>query len=186
METRLDRTGVDATANNIIRTARATARFFRKPRQGDLILFSQISSIRNEGRHEQLGRSLPPPAVVAGLFNVVGGVVVGVLGSPGILKHIEQAIEANRRPAPGSKVNHSHNHVLLEQHGYKHPTDPPDPLPNPHDRAFGDQEFRRAASRFKVRPSWAPGVACEAVIRQDRVSPKSLLAAAILVARPCR
>src|ERR1700749_4224748 len=25
---------------------------FRKPRQGDLILFSQISSIRNEGRHE--------------------------------------------------------------------------------------------------------------------------------------
>ena len=26
METRLDRTGVDATANNIIRTARATAR----------------------------------------------------------------------------------------------------------------------------------------------------------------
>ena len=28
METRLDRTGVDATANNIIRTARATARFF--------------------------------------------------------------------------------------------------------------------------------------------------------------
>ena len=52
METRLDRTGVDATANNIIRTARATARFFRKPRQGDLILSSQISSIRNEGRHE--------------------------------------------------------------------------------------------------------------------------------------
>ena len=29
METRLDRTGVDATANNIIRTARATARSFR-------------------------------------------------------------------------------------------------------------------------------------------------------------
>ena len=28
METRLDRTGVDATAKNIIRTARATARFF--------------------------------------------------------------------------------------------------------------------------------------------------------------
>src|SRR5580692_9858098 len=27
---------------------------FRKPRQGDLILFSQISSIRNEGRHEGL------------------------------------------------------------------------------------------------------------------------------------
>jgi hypothetical protein len=27
---------------------------FRKPRQGDLILFSQISSIRNEGRHEDL------------------------------------------------------------------------------------------------------------------------------------
>ena len=27
METRLDRTGVDATANNIIRTARATANF---------------------------------------------------------------------------------------------------------------------------------------------------------------
>src|ERR1700759_888402 len=26
---------------------------FRKPRQGDLILFSQISSIRNEGRHER-------------------------------------------------------------------------------------------------------------------------------------
>jgi hypothetical protein len=25
---------------------------FRKPRQDDLILFSQISSIRNEGRHE--------------------------------------------------------------------------------------------------------------------------------------
>jgi hypothetical protein len=25
---------------------------FRKPRQRDLILFSQISSIRNEGRHE--------------------------------------------------------------------------------------------------------------------------------------
>ena len=58
METRLDRTGVDATANNIIRTARATARFFRKPRQGDLILFSQISSIRNEGRHE-LRRRIP-------------------------------------------------------------------------------------------------------------------------------
>jgi hypothetical protein len=28
---------------------------FRKPRQGDLILFSQISSIRNEGRHEMRG-----------------------------------------------------------------------------------------------------------------------------------
>jgi hypothetical protein len=28
METRLDRTGVDAVANNIIRTARATAGFF--------------------------------------------------------------------------------------------------------------------------------------------------------------
>ena len=50
METRLDRTGVDATANNIIRTARATAESFRKPRQGNLIFFSQISSIRNEGR----------------------------------------------------------------------------------------------------------------------------------------
>src|ERR1700733_5605229 len=30
---------------------------FRKPRQGDLILFSQISSIRNEGRHELVGTS---------------------------------------------------------------------------------------------------------------------------------
>ena len=51
METRLDRTGVDATANNIIRTARATARFFPQTAlQGDLILFLvQISSIRNEG-----------------------------------------------------------------------------------------------------------------------------------------
>ena len=56
METRLDRTGVDATANNIIRTARPTSKFFRKPRQGDLILFSQISSIRNEGRHERQDR----------------------------------------------------------------------------------------------------------------------------------
>ena len=52
METRLDRTGVEAAANNIIRTARATAKFFRKQRQGDLILFSQILSIRNDGRRE--------------------------------------------------------------------------------------------------------------------------------------
>jgi hypothetical protein len=37
METRLDRTGVDATANNIIRTARPTARFFPQtaPRRFD-------------------------------------------------------------------------------------------------------------------------------------------------------
>ena len=39
-----------ATANNIIRTARATTDFFRKPRQGGLILFSQIWPIRNEGQ----------------------------------------------------------------------------------------------------------------------------------------
>ena len=57
METRLDRPRLDAAANNIIRTARPTARFSRKPRQGDLILFSQISSIRNEGRHELLASS---------------------------------------------------------------------------------------------------------------------------------
>src|SRR5579872_6166779 len=30
---------------------------FRKPCQGDLILFSQISSIRNEGRHEAFTRT---------------------------------------------------------------------------------------------------------------------------------
>jgi hypothetical protein len=37
METRLDRDGVDAAANNIIRTARATARFFPQtaPRRFD-------------------------------------------------------------------------------------------------------------------------------------------------------
>jgi hypothetical protein len=37
METRLDRTGVEAAANNIIRTARATARFFPQtaPRRSD-------------------------------------------------------------------------------------------------------------------------------------------------------
>ena len=37
METRLDRTGVDATANKIIRTARATARFLplTAPRRSD-------------------------------------------------------------------------------------------------------------------------------------------------------
>ena len=40
---------------------------FRKPRQGDLILFSQILSIRNEGRHEGYfpkcvrNRGLPNP-----------------------------------------------------------------------------------------------------------------------------
>ena len=39
METRLDRTGVDATANNIIRTAPPQPpNSFRKPRQGDLTL----------------------------------------------------------------------------------------------------------------------------------------------------
>src|SRR5580693_8851325 len=60
VETRLDRTGVDATANNIIRTARATARFFPQTAPGDLILFSQISSIRNEGRHEIWNSTLRP------------------------------------------------------------------------------------------------------------------------------
>ena len=60
METRLDRAGVDAAANNIIRTARATARSFREPRQGDLILFSQILSIRNEGRHETKNNKKAP------------------------------------------------------------------------------------------------------------------------------
>jgi hypothetical protein len=37
METRFDRPGVDATANNIIRTARAPARFFPQnaPRRSD-------------------------------------------------------------------------------------------------------------------------------------------------------
>ena len=50
--TRLDRLGADATVNNIIRSACATARSFRKSRQGDLIFFSQILSVRNEGRHE--------------------------------------------------------------------------------------------------------------------------------------
>jgi hypothetical protein len=34
VETRLDRTGVDAAANNIIRTARATARFFPQTAPG--------------------------------------------------------------------------------------------------------------------------------------------------------
>ena len=52
METRLDRLGADATVNNIIRSARATANSFREPRQGDLIRFSQTLSVRNEGRHE--------------------------------------------------------------------------------------------------------------------------------------
>ena len=52
METRLDRTGVDATANNIIRTARPTARFFPQTASRRFDFFSQISSIRNEGRHE--------------------------------------------------------------------------------------------------------------------------------------
>jgi hypothetical protein len=37
VQTRLDRLGVDATANNIIRTARPTARFFPQtaPRRSD-------------------------------------------------------------------------------------------------------------------------------------------------------
>jgi hypothetical protein len=37
METRLDRTGADTTANNIIRTARATTGFFPQtaPRRSD-------------------------------------------------------------------------------------------------------------------------------------------------------
>jgi hypothetical protein len=72
-----------------------------------------------------------------------------VIGSPGILEHIEQAIEANRRPTPGSEVNHSHNHVLLEQHGYKQSTDPSGPLPNPHDRRLAIRNLggQRSASR---------------------------------------
>jgi hypothetical protein len=39
---------------------------FRKPRQGDLILFSQISSIRNEGRHEPLNRECNRSTIVTG------------------------------------------------------------------------------------------------------------------------
>jgi hypothetical protein len=50
--TRLNRPGVDATANNIIRSARATARFFPQIAPSHWILFSQILSIRNEGSHE--------------------------------------------------------------------------------------------------------------------------------------
>jgi len=60
--TRLNRLGADATVNNIIRSACATARFFPQSRQGDLILFSQILSVRNEGRHEGLGGSFTDAA----------------------------------------------------------------------------------------------------------------------------
>ena len=52
METRLDRRGADAAANNIIRSARATAGFFPQTAPGRFDLFSQILSVRNEGRHE--------------------------------------------------------------------------------------------------------------------------------------
>ena len=52
IETRLNRPGVDAIANNIIRSARATAKFFPQIAPERLDLFSQILSIRNEGRHE--------------------------------------------------------------------------------------------------------------------------------------
>jgi hypothetical protein len=38
---------------------------FRKPRQGDLILFSQTSSIWNEGRHEIPTRSATTAGMLA-------------------------------------------------------------------------------------------------------------------------
>ena len=43
---------------------------FRKPRQGDLILFSQISSIRNEGRHEGTHPSavLHKPSIYSAMY----------------------------------------------------------------------------------------------------------------------
>jgi hypothetical protein len=50
--TRLNRLGADATVNNIIRSARATARFFPRTAPGRFDSFSQMLSVRNEGRHE--------------------------------------------------------------------------------------------------------------------------------------
>src|ERR1700760_4693150 len=41
---------------------------FRKPRRGDLILFSQILLIRNEGRREPFSRSFDSHAVQLGWF----------------------------------------------------------------------------------------------------------------------